>query len=101
MSAITSNKRKPKYPTEKVLMNALKLSLMHRKPIETCFYLDSLRGQISFAKDEDGEQVIYKCEDEYSSGISDIRVDKESGTYLVFTQNSIHILYMEHIKFNE
>jgi hypothetical protein len=101
MSGTTSTKRKPKYPTEKVLMNAFKLSLLHRKPVETCFYLDSLRGQIRVARDEDGEQVIYKSEEEYSSGISDIRVDKESGTYLVFTQNSLHVLDMEHIKFEE
>lgn len=76
-------------PTDKTLQQAMKLSLKLTKPIDTYFYIDSLKGNIMI-KPMEGEEVVYKNDDEHTSSINSKY--KSDHSLLIVTDNTIYIL---------
>jgi hypothetical protein len=85
----------PELPTNKVLQQAMKLSIKLQKPIDFYFYVESLRSNVCFYKvdktNDKGDKIIYKNEDEYSSPI--LNTYKSEYCYLVVTENTLYVLH--------
>ena len=92
----TRGKEKVKIPAPpyNVLRNAFVISTRLVKPIDTYFYLDSLKGLVRIMKNDDDERVIFKSEEENTSGIVD--TFECEGYYLIVTQHTIYLLSKEH-----
>lgn len=84
-----NNKSKIIFPTEKTLLQALKLSLKLTKPICTYFYLDSLKGKCTVVNDSE-DTILYKSDEEHTSPI--LKLFKSDNTYIVITNNTIYLI---------
>jgi hypothetical protein len=93
----TSKKIPP--PSTKVLLNAFVLSVKLAKRIDNDFYRDSFNGLIKICKDEDGDRVIYKSEEENTSSI--VNSFETDGCYLIETQHTIYILNKDNTQVEE
>lgn len=76
-------------PTAKVLMVAAKLAMKDDRPIILGYYDDSFNKKAIILK-KDGEQMLYKNKEEYTSPIAN--VFKVDGEMLVLTENSVYIV---------
>jgi hypothetical protein len=76
-------------PTSDTLSKAFKLSLKLSKPVDTYFYLDSLRDGVCIYNDGE-DMIIYKNDDEHSSTI--LKTYKSDDQYILVTENTIYIL---------
>ena len=76
-------------PSVNTLNQAFKLSIQIGKPIESYFYIDSCKNNISICAN-DTDKIIYKNQEEHTSPISNIyKVENE---YLIVTDNTIYII---------
>ena len=91
MSASSETASKPKLsiPTAETLQQACKLSIKLQKAIDFYFYVDSLRGNICIASNED-DKIIYKNNEEHTSPIQNTY--KVNDEYLVVTENTIYVI---------
>lgn len=77
-------------PSMNTLLNAVKLSIVEDKPIMMDYWTNSIDKTVLIGVKEDGEKLLVKSEDEYTSPISRIyNVEKE---YIIITENSIYIV---------
>ena len=83
----TSNYRLPGNLT---LQHASKLGVTEDKPIMLDYWTASLEKQIIIGVKDDGEKLLVKSEDEYTSPIS--KIFKVESEYLVMTENSIYLV---------
>jgi hypothetical protein len=80
-------------PSSTVLAHAAKLSIVEDKPIMMDYWTDSLDKKALIGVRDNGEKLLVKNEEEYTSPISKIfKVEKE---YIVMTENSIYIISTE------
>lgn len=82
---------KPKLaiPNTNTLQQACKLSIKLQKAIDFYFYVDSLKGNICIASNDD-DKIIYKNNEEHTSPIQNTyKVNEE---YLVVTENTIYVI---------
>ena len=92
MSAMTERIETSKYrlPCDKTLQHASKLAVVEDKPILMDYWSQSLDKKVLVGVRENGEKLLVKSEDEYTSPISKFY---ESNTeYIVITENSIYIV---------
>lgn len=76
-------------PSANTLSQAFKLSIQISKPVESYFYIDSCKGNVSICSN-DTDKIIYKNDEEHTSPISNIyKVENE---YLIVTDNTIYII---------
>ena len=82
---------KPKLsiPCPDTLTQACKLSIKLGKPTCFYFYVDSLKGNICIASNDD-DKIIYKSNDEHTSPIQNTY--KVNNEYLVVTENTIYVI---------
>tara|TARA_B100000963_G_scaffold128707_1_gene112305 strand:+ start:314 stop:595 length:282 start_codon:yes stop_codon:yes gene_type:complete len=82
---------KPKLsiPTADTLTQACKLSIKLQKPMCFYFYVDSLKGDICIASNDD-DKIIYKSNEEHTSPIQNTY--KVNNEYLVVTENTIYVI---------
>ncbi len=85
----TASKPKLSIPTAETLQQACKLSIKLQKAIDFYFYVDSLRGNICIASNED-DKIIYKNNEEHTSPIQNTY--KVNDEYLVVTENTIYVI---------
>lgn len=79
-----------KLPGDTTLKHAAKLSIVEDKPIMLDYWTDSLDKKALIGVKEDGEKLLVKSEDEYTSGIS--KFYKSGTEYIIITENSIYIV---------
>ena len=80
-------------PTEITLSHAAKLSIVEDKPIMLDYWTASLDKKALIGARENGEKLLVKSEDEYTSTIA--KFYKSSSEYIVITENSIYIVSNE------
>ena len=94
MSAITENAENTKtnyrLPTGSSLQHCAKLSIVEDKPIMFDYWTASCDKEILVGVRENGEKLLVKSEDEYTSPIS--KIFKKETEYIIITENSIYIV---------
>ena len=80
-------------PSDITLRHAAKLAIVDDKPIMLDYWAPSLDKKALVGARENGEKLLVKSEDEYTSTIAEFY---KSGTeYIVITENSIYIVSNE------
>lgn len=77
-------------PSEITLKHAAKLSIVDDKPIMLDYWTPSLDKKAIIGARENGEKLLVKSEDEYTSCVQ--KFYKSSSEYIVITENSIYIV---------
>jgi hypothetical protein len=80
-------------PTEVTLSHAAKLSIVEDKPIMLDYWTASLDKKALIGARENGEKLLVKSEDEYTSTIA--KFYKSSSEYIIITENSIYVVSNE------
>jgi hypothetical protein len=75
------------------MKNAAKLSIVDDKPIMMDYWTASLDKKALIGAKENGEKLLVKSEDEYTSSIA--KFYKSGTEYIVITENSIYIVSNE------
>jgi len=81
-------------PTQQALEHATKIAMVEDKPIMMDYWALSLDKKIIIGVREDGEKLLVKSEDEYTSPITKI-YNVGTSDYLILTENSIYIIDKE------
>jgi hypothetical protein len=82
-----------KLPSEVTLKHAAKLSIVDDKPIMLDYWTASLDKKALVGAKENGEKLLVKSEDEYTSTIA--KFYKSGSEYIIITENSIYIVSNE------
>ena len=80
-------------PSDVTLKHAAKLSIVEDKPIMLEYWTASLDKKALIGAKDNGEKLLVKSEDEYTSTIA--KFYKSSTEYIVITENSIYIVSNE------
>ena len=80
-------------PSDVTLKHAAKLSIVEDKPILLDYWTSSLDKKALVGARDNGEKLLVKSEDEYTSTIS--KFYKSGSEYIVITENSIYIVSSE------
>lgn len=77
-------------PGNTCLQHCIKISVVDDKPIMMDYWNASQENKVLIGVRENGEKLLVKSEDEYTSPIEKIyKVDKE---YIIMTENSLYIV---------
>jgi hypothetical protein len=77
-------------PGNTCLQHCIKISVVDDKPIMMDYWNASQENNVLIGVRENGEKLLVKSEDEYTSPIEKIyKVDKE---YIIVTENSLYIV---------
>uniref|UniRef100_A0A6C0KEN7 Uncharacterized protein n=1 Tax=viral metagenome TaxID=1070528 RepID=A0A6C0KEN7_9ZZZZ len=85
--ASASNYRLPSGTT---LQHCAKLSIVEDKPIMFDYWTSSCDKEILIGVRENGEKLLVKSEEEYTSPVS--KIYKVEGEYIIITENSIYVV---------
>jgi len=80
-------------PSDVTLKHAAKISIVDDKPIMMDYWAASLDKKALIGAKENGEKLLVKSEDEYTSQIA--KFYKSGTEYIVITENSIYIVSNE------
>lgn len=80
-------------PSDVTLKHAAKLSIVEDKPIMLDYWTASLDKKALIGAKDNGEKLLVKSEDEYTSTIA--KFYKSATEYIVITENSIYIVSIE------
>jgi hypothetical protein len=86
-SSTASNYRLPSNTT---LQHASKIAIVEDKPIMLDYWTLSQEKKIIIGVKEDGEKLLVKSEEEYTSPV--VKIYKVETEYLVITENSIYVV---------
>ncbi len=76
-------------PTETTFQNASRLAVSEDKPIMMDYWLDSLEKRVLIGVKENGEKMLVKSAEEYTSPIA--RLYRSNTEYIIITENSIYL----------
>jgi len=76
-------------PDATTLQTAVKWSIIEDKPIMTDYWVNSLNNEILIGVKKNGEKLLVKSVDEYTSPIS--KILKHNQDYIIITENSIYL----------
>ena len=79
-----------KMPSEQVLIQAAKLAILNDKPIMLDYWTSSLDKKALVGVKDNGEKLLVKSEDEYTSSIS--KFYKSGTEFIIITENSIYLV---------
>jgi hypothetical protein len=82
-----------KLPSEITLKHAIKLAIVEDKPILLDYWTSSLDKKALIGVKENGEKLLVKSEEEYTSPIS--KFYKSATEYIIITENSIYLVSSE------
>jgi len=80
-------------PGDITLKHACKLGIVEDKPILFDYWTTSLDKKALIGVKENGEKLLVKSEDEYTSSIA--KFYKSGSEYIIITENSIYIVSSE------
>jgi hypothetical protein len=91
-SAENASNEKTNYrlPGGSTLQHCAKLSIVEDKPIMFDYWTSSCDKDILVGVRDNGEKLLVKSEDEYTSPIS--KIFKNDNEYIIITENSIYIV---------
>lgn len=88
--ATTTSTQEINLPDNKTLQYATKIAIEKDKPILLDYYVHSCKGQCCIGRIENGENILFKSPEEYTSSIKNIsKTDKE---FIIETENSLYLL---------
>ena len=88
--AATTSTQEINLPDNKTLQYATKIAIEKDKPILLDYYIHSCKGQCCIGRIENGENILFKSPEEYTSSIKNIsKTDKE---FIIETENSLYLL---------
>lgn len=92
MASTNSNNNDLNYrlPSNLTLQHSSKLSIVQDKPIMLDYWTDSCDKQVLIGVRENGEKLLVKNEEEYTSPIS--KIYKVETEYIIITENSIYLV---------
>ena len=76
-------------PGNQCLQHCVKLAIVDDKPIMLDYWTSSLEKKVLIGVRENGEKLLVKSEDEYTSPIE--KVYKVENEYIIATENSLYI----------
>ena len=82
-----------KYPSSQCLQHCVKLAIVDDRPIMMDYWTDSQENKVLIGVRENGEKLLVKSEDEYTSPIA--KIYKIEGEYIIVTENSLYIVSAE------
>ena len=78
-------------PDHTTMQHACNMAMTHDKPILLDYWMSSIdKTALIGVKEEDGEKLLVKSAEEYTSPI--VKIFKVSNEYIVITENSIYIV---------
>ena len=77
-------------PSAKTLQHASKICIVEDRPIMLDYWAESLESKIIIGVKEDGDKLLVKSEDEYTSTI--VKIFKVESDYIILTENSLYIV---------
>ena len=77
-------------PSNLTLQHCAKLAIVEDRPIMLDYWTGSLDNKVIIGVREEGEKLLVKSEDEYTSPIA--KIYKVGTEYLVMTENSIYVV---------
>jgi hypothetical protein len=80
----------PILPSTKVMTHACKLACSDDKPIMMDYWLDSHNSKVIIGVREEGDKMLVRSEQEYTSPIS--KIFKVAEELIVVTENSIYLV---------
>lgn len=86
---MTDSENNYSMPSNKCLQYCCKIAVTEDKPIMLDYWTDSLDKKVLIGIRKNGEKLLVKSEDEYTSPVSNIySVENE---YIIVTENSIYV----------
>ena len=76
-------------PGNQCLQHCVKIAIVDDKPIMLDYWTDSLDTKVLIGVRENGEKLLVKGEDEYTSPIE--KIYKIENEYIIVTENSLYI----------
>ena len=89
-SSSSTSSEEYRTPSNLCMQHAAKIAIVQDKPIMMDYWTDSLDKNVLIGVKENGEKILVKSEDEYTSPLS--KIYKVEGEYLVVSENSIYIV---------
>jgi len=77
-------------PSGECFQHCAKLAITQDKPIMLDYWTDSLDNSVLIGVRENGEKLLVKSEEEYTSPIS--KIFKVKNEYIIITENSIYVV---------
>ena len=77
-------------PSSKTLEHATKIAIIEDKPMLVDYWTTSCDKEVVIGVRENGEKLLVKSEEEYTSPIG--RIYKVENEYLIVTENSLYIV---------
>ena len=77
-------------PDNVTLQNAVKWAIIEDKPVMMDYWADSLEKKVSIGIKENGEKLLVKSVEEYTSPI--VKIFKQNTDYIIMTENYIYLV---------
>jgi hypothetical protein len=77
-------------PSNQCLQHVVKIAVVDDKPIMLDYWTNSQDNKVLIGVRENGEKLLVKSEDEYTSPIE--KIYKVEGEYIIVTENSLYIV---------
>lgn len=90
---LSSDNSNYKLPSDVTLKHSAKLAIVEDKPIMFDYWTSSLDKKALIGVKDNGEKLLVKSEDEYTSSIG--KFYKSGTEYIIITENSIYIVSAE------
>ena len=89
-SSVVGNNSSVRLPSNMCMQHASKLAIADDRPIMLDYWMLSLEKKVIIGVKENGEKLLVKSEDEYTSPIG--KIFKIESEYIILTENSIYIV---------
>ena len=77
-------------PSNQCLQHIVKIAIVDDKPIMLDYWAPSQESKVLIGVRENGEKLLVKSEDEYTSPIE--KIYKVESEYIIMTENSLYIV---------
>jgi hypothetical protein len=77
-------------PSNQCLQHCVKIAIVDDKPIMLDYWNNSQDSKVLIGVRDNGEKLLVKSEDEYTSPIE--KIYKVEGEYIIVTENSLYIV---------
>ena len=93
--AESASQSDPQYksPSNQCLQHGAKLAIVEDKPIMFDYWADSQDKNVLIGVRENGEKLLVKSEDEYTSPVQ--KIYKVEAEYIIVTENSLYVVSSE------
>ena len=89
-SVVASTEKQYVKPSNQCLQHCAKLAVVDDKPIMMDYWFGSQENSVLIGVRENGEKLLVKSEDEYTSPIS--KIYKVENEYIIVTENSLYVV---------